>query len=118
MENTSGSTTNDHHIRAILNRITELIDNENNNLENNIPFDMSVSNDNKGRCLYELSILFDKIDFAEISSGYVDQMRILREKLAVNACRLESYSAAARVVADLFKKKLQDMDADGTYSNR
>ncbi|AHA27767.1 hypothetical protein [Candidatus Liberibacter americanus] len=104
----------DYRIKTVLTRAIEIIDDENKNLRGNIEFDISASNDNKGRCLHELYVLLHSL--GEISSDHSEQIRILRKKLELNAYLLESYLAAARVVADLFKKKIQDIDADGTYS--
>ncbi|MBY7649316.1 MAG: hypothetical protein C4617_02180 [Candidatus Liberibacter europaeus] len=109
------SDLSDYRIQTVLTRVIEIIDNENNNLKSNIPFDISASNDHKGRCLHELSILLSSLG-EDISSDHLEQIRSLHKKLSLNAYLLESYLSAARVVADLFKRKLQDIDADGTYS--
>ncbi|MFV0256320.1 hypothetical protein [Candidatus Liberibacter solanacearum] len=109
------STLNDYRIQTVLKRVIEVIDNENKNLKTNKQFDISASNDNKGRCLHELSVFLMSCKY--ISCDHSAQIRILQEKLALNSSLLESYLNAARVVADLFKKRLQDIDTDGTYSN-
>ncbi|AKK20387.1 hypothetical protein HUT03_03840 [Candidatus Liberibacter africanus] len=109
------STLENYRIRTVLKRAIAVIDNENNNFKNNIQFDINVSNDLKGRCLHELSTCF--LSCEEMSRDHAEQIRILHEKLELNSSLLESYLEAARAVADLFKKKLQDMDADGTYQD-
>ncbi|MEG8099254.1 hypothetical protein [Candidatus Liberibacter brunswickensis] len=110
------STLGNYRIQKVLNRVIEVIDNENNNLKNNIQFDISASNDYKGRCLHELSSCI--LPCKNISNEYSEKIRILHEKLALNSSLLKSYLDAARVVADLFKRKLHDMDADGTYHDK
>ncbi|KAE9510781.1 hypothetical protein [Candidatus Liberibacter asiaticus] len=107
------STSSDYRIQTVLKRVIAVIDNENKNLKNNSQFDISISNDHKGRCLHELSVLI--LSCEEISWDHLEQIRTLHEKLALNSSLLESYLDAARVVADLFKKQLQEIDADGTY---
>ncbi|MBL0848495.1 MAG: hypothetical protein EU981_00080 [Candidatus Liberibacter ctenarytainae] len=108
------STLNDYRIQIILKRLMEVIDNENIHLKNHTPFDISASNDHKGRCLHELSLLFPS--FKDISCDHSEKIHMLHQKLSLNAHLLESYLVSARMIADLFKRKLQDMDSDGTYS--
>ena len=61
-------------------------------------------------------MLFRDADQDLIASGYVNELQALREKLALNARRVEAHLNAVRTVADLLKNAIKEADEDGTYS--
>ncbi|WP_313614056.1 hypothetical protein [Agrobacterium sp.] len=108
--------SNDHRIQSVLGRLETIIDNENEKIGKDPKFDLKVSNAHKSRCLYELTMLFRDTPHEEIASGYISQVRGIKEKLAVNARRVEAHLNAVRAVADLLKNAIREADTDGTYS--
>ncbi|AMC13383.1 hypothetical protein RL73_04710 [Liberibacter crescens] len=112
------STAQDYRIRILSDRIIEIIDNENKSLGKNPQFNIDVSNNNKGRCLYELSMLFQDLDTEKLSPVSIQKLREVHEKLTFNACHLEACLEAARTMANLLKNTMKNMDTDGTYSNK
>lgn len=110
------AVSNDHRIQSVLGRLETIIDNENEKIGKDPKFDLKVSNAHKSRCLYELTMLFRDTPHEEIASGYINQVRGIKEKLAVNARRVEAHLNAVRAVADLLKNAIRDADTDGTYS--
>ncbi|MDI7863428.1 hypothetical protein MRS76_15840 [Rhizobiaceae bacterium n13] len=109
-------TSNDYRIKSVLGRLEMIIDNENNRIGNDPEFDLKVSNAQKSRCLYELTMLVRDTDPKELASAHVGQMHELKQKLVVNARRVEAHMEAVRAVADLLKNAEQEADGDGTYS--
>ena len=105
-----------YRIKSVLGRLESIIDNENQRIGQDPEFDLKVSNAHKSRCLYELTMLFRDIDPREFAVNYVEQMHELKKKLGLNARRVEAHMIAVRAVADLLKSAVQDVDADGTYS--
>jgi hypothetical protein len=108
--------SSDHRIQSVLGRLETIIDNENDRIGKDPAFDLKVSNAHKSRCLYELTMMFRDTPHADIASGYIDQVRGIKSKLAINARRVEAHLNAVRAVADLLKNAIQDADTDGTYS--
>lgn len=106
----------EYRITSVLGRLEKIIDNENENIGKDPHFDFKVSNAHKSRCLYELTMLFRDADQDVIASGYVNELQALREKLALNARRVEAHLNAVRTVADLLKNAIKEADEDGTYS--
>lgn len=108
--------SNDYRITSVLGRLEMIIDNENNRIGADPEFDLKVSNAHKSRCLYELTMLVRDTDPQDLASAHVGQMHDLKEKLVVNARRVEAHMEAVRAVADLLKNAEQEADGDGTYS--
>lgn len=108
--------SNDYRIKSVLGRLELIIDNENERIGNDPQFDLKVSNAQKSRCLYELTMLFRDTDQHDVARSYMHQMGVLRSKLATNATRVQAHLEAVRAVADILRSALQDEDADGTYS--
>lgn len=106
----------DYRIKSVLGRLEMIIDNENNRIGTDPEFDLKVSNAHKSRCLYELSMLFRDTDPAELAVAHIEQLHGLKKKLVVNARRVEAHLEAVRAVADILRSAVQNVDADGTYS--
>ncbi len=108
--------TQDHRIKTVLGRLEMIVDNENQRIGSDPQFDLKVSNAHKSRCLYELTMLFRSTDPEELAGAHIDQMHTLKEKLALNARRVEAHLHAVRAVADILKNAARDADGDGTYT--
>ena len=108
--------TQDHRIKTVLGRLDMIVDNENQRIGSDPQFDLKVSNAHKSRCLYELTMLFRSTDPEELAGAHIDQMHTLKEKLALNARRVEAHLHAVRAVADILKNAARDADGDGTYT--
>lgn len=106
----------EHRINSVLGRLESIIDHENINIGADPNFDFKVSNAHKSRCLYELTMLFRDGDQDKMATEYVEKIAALREKLALNARRVEAHLNAVRTVADLLKNAIKEADEDGTYS--
>ncbi|MBM7044648.1 MULTISPECIES: hypothetical protein [Rhizobium] len=106
----------DYRIKSVLGRLEMIIDNENNRIGTDPEFDLKVSNAHKSRCLYELSMLFRDTDPADLAVAHIEQLHGLKKKLVVNARRVEAHLEAVRAVADILRSAVQNVDADGTYS--
>lgn len=108
--------TQDHRIKTVLGRLEMIVDNENQRIGSDPQFDLKVSNAHKSRCLYELTMLFRSTDPEELAGAHIHQMHALKEKLALNARRVEAHLHAVRAVADILKNAARDADGDGTYT--
>lgn len=108
--------SSDYRIKSVLGRLEMIIDNENERIGSDAQFDLKVSNAHKSRCLYELTMLFRATDPQELAVNYMDQMHVLKNKLALNARRVEAHLHAVRTVADILKNAARDADGDGTYT--
>jgi hypothetical protein len=108
--------THDHRIKTVLGRLEMIVDNENQRIGSDPQFDLKVSNAHKSRCLYELTMLFRNTDPKELAVTHIDHMHVLKEKLALNARRVEAHLHAVRAVADLLKNAAREADGDGTYT--
>lgn len=108
--------TQDHRIKTVLGRLELIVDNENQRIGSDPQFDLKVSNAHKSRCLYELTMLFRSTDPEELAGAHIHQMHALKEKLALNARRVEAHLHAVRAVADILKNAARDADGDGTYT--
>lgn len=106
----------DLRIRTVLGRLELIIDNENERLGSDPKFDIKTSNTHKSRCLYELTMLFRDSGHQDLPKSFVAQMRHLKEKLSVNARKLEAHLDAVRSVTDILRSAAQEADGDGTYS--
>ncbi|GLU81773.1 MULTISPECIES: hypothetical protein [Rhizobium] len=106
----------DYRIKSVLGRLEMIIDNENNRIGTDPEFDLKVSNAHKSRCLYELSMLFRDTDPADLAAAHIEQLHDLKKKLVLNARRVEAHLEAVRAVAEILKNAVQNVDADGTYS--
>lgn len=108
--------SNDLRIQNVLGRLEMIIDNENSRIGVDPDFDMKTSNAHKSRCLYELTMLHRDAAPSEISPTFASQTRHLRQKLQLNAQKVEAHLEAVRSVVDLLKTAAQDADADGIYT--
>ena len=61
-------------------------------------------------------MLFRDTDPKEVADNYVEQMHDLKQKLALNARRVEAHLHAVRAVADILRNAVEEADGDGTYS--
>ena len=108
--------SNDYRIKTVLGRLEMIIDNENERIGKDAMFDLKVSNAHKSRCLYELTMLVRTTDPKELAFNHKQQMHVLKDKLALNARRVEAHLHAVRSVADILKNAARDADGDGTYT--
>jgi hypothetical protein len=108
--------TNELRIRTVLGRLETIIDNENDNIGRDPQFDLPTSNAHKSRCLYELAMLTRDGGTEDVPSTFSTQLSRVREKLATNAQRVSAHLEAVRAVVTLLKNAVQDLEADGTYS--
>lgn len=108
--------SNEIRIRTVLGRLETIIDNENDNIGNDPEFDLPTSNAHKSRCLYELSMLTRDVRPDEVPASFSPQLGRVREKLATNAQRVSAHLDAVREVVTILKNAVQDLEADGTYS--
>ena len=108
--------TNELRIRTVLGRLETIIDNENDNIGNDPHFDLPTSNAHKSRCLYELAMLTRDVRVDEVPRMFSTQLGRVREKLATNAQRVSAHLDAVREVVSILKNAVQDLEADGTYS--
>ncbi len=109
-------SSNELRIRTVLGRLETIIDNENDNIGNDPEFDLPTSNAHKSRCLYELAMLSRDVGPEEVPVTFTTQLARVREKLAINAQRVSAHLDAVRAVVSLLKNAVQDLEADGTYS--
>ena len=108
--------TNDLRMRTVLGRLESIIDIENEKIGRDPAFDLQTSNAHKSRCLYELAMLSRDVLPEQMPRSFAHQMRIVREKLALNAQRVSAHLEAVRAVVQLLKDAVRDQEADGTYS--
>lgn len=108
--------TNELRIRTVLGRLETIIDNENDNIGSDPHFDLPTSNAHKSRCLYELAMLTRDVRVDEVPRMFSTQLGRVREKLATNAQRVSAHLDAVREVVSILKNAVQDLEADGTYS--
>jgi len=108
--------SNELRIRSVLGRLETIIDNENGNIGNDPDFDLPTSNAHKSRCLYELAMLTRDVRPEEVPATFSGQLSRVREKLATNAQRVSAHLEAVREVVGILKNAVQDLEADGTYS--
>lgn len=106
----------DVRIRTVLGRLELIIDNENQRLGTDPKFDIKTSNTHKSRCLYELTMLCRDTQVSDLPQSFISQMRYLKDKLAINARKLEAHLEAVRSVTEILRNAAQEADGDGTYS--
>ena len=106
----------DYRIKTVLGRLEMIIDNENQRIGKDPEFDLKVSNAHKSRCLYELAMLTRDVRPDEVPPTFSTQLGRVREKLATNAQRVSAHLEAVREVVSILKNAVQDLEADGTYS--
>ena len=106
----------DYRIKTVLGRLEMIIDNENQRIGKDPEFDLKVSNAHKSRCLYELAMLTRDVRPDEVPQTFSPQLGRVREKLATNAQRVSAHLEAVREVVTILKGAVQDLEADGTYS--
>ena len=93
-----------------------IIDNENDRLGRDAQFDIKTSNAHKSRCLYELTMLCREAEPNEFPKGFSGQMKSMKQKLMLNARKLEAHLNAVRTVTDILRAAVQESDGDGTYT--
>ncbi|MBB1248739.1 MULTISPECIES: hypothetical protein [unclassified Rhizobium] len=103
-------------IKTVLGRLELIIDNENERIGKDVEFDIKASNAHKSRCLYELTMLCKDSAPSELPNGLSTQMKFLKQKLMLNARRLEAHLNAVRTVTDILKTAAREQDGDGTYT--
>ena len=108
--------TNDLRMRTVLGRLENIIDTENEKIGHDPHFDLQTSNAHKSRCLYELAMLSRDVLPEHMPLAFAHQMKVVRQKLAVNAQRVSAHLEAVRSVVQLLKDAVRDQEADGTYS--
>lgn len=109
-------SNNEVRIRTVLGRLETIIDNENDNIDRDPDFDLPTSNAHKSRCLYELAMLTRDVRPEEVPQTFSTQLGRVRDKLATNAQRVSAHLEAVREVVTILKNAVQDLEADGTYS--
>lgn len=103
-------------LKTVLGRLEMILDNENERLGKDAKFDIKTSNAHKSRCLYELTMLCRDTNPEEFPNGFSGQMKYLKQKLMLNARKLEAHLNAVRTVTDILRAAVQDNDGDGTYT--
>lgn len=106
----------DIRLRTVLGRLEMIIDNENERIGTDMKFDIKASNVHKSRCLYELTVLCRDTQPGEFPQGFASHMKMMKQKLQVNARRLEAHMNAMRTVADILRDAVQENEGDGTYT--
>lgn len=106
----------DVRLQTVLDRLELIIDNENERIGKDAKFDIKSSNAHKSRCLYELTMLCRDTGREEFPTGFSSQMKFLKQKLLLNARKLEAHLNAVRTVTDILRSAAQDSDGDGTYT--
>lgn len=106
----------DIKLRTVLGRLEMIIDNENIRIGTDMKFDIKASNVHKSRCLYELTLLSRDVGPGDFPQGFSTQMKTVKQKLQVNARKLEAHMNAMRTVADILRSAVQENEADGTYT--
>lgn len=101
---------------GVLGRLEEVLERENSLIGTDSGFDISASNAQKSRCLYELNLLFQSQGGAPSSQEIRARLSRLRETLEVNTRRVKAHLDAVRGVTDLINDAMQAAEADGTYS--
>ena len=93
----------DIRLRTVLGRLEMIIDNENERIGTDMKFDIKASNVHKSRCLYELTVLCRDVGPGDFPQGFAAQMKGMKQKLQVNARKLEAHMNAMRTVADILR---------------
>ena len=106
----------DIRLRTVLGRLEMIIDNENERIGTDMKFDIKASNVHKSRCLYEPTVLCRDTQPGEFPQGFASHMKMMKQKLQVNARRLEAHMNAMRTVADILRDAVQENEGDGTYT--
>jgi len=106
----------DVRLQTVLDRLELIIDNENERIGTDVKFDIKASNAHKSRCLYELTMLCRDTGPEEFPTGFSSQMKFLKQKLLLNARKLEAHLNAVRTVTDILRNAVQENDGDGTYT--
>lgn len=106
----------DVRLKTVLGRLELIIDNENERIGRDSKFDIKTSNAHKSRCLYELTMLCRETNPEEFPTGFSSQMKFLKQKLLLNARKLEAHLNAVRTVTDILRSAVQENEGDGTYT--
>jgi hypothetical protein len=103
-------------ISGVLGRLEHVLERENALIGTDSAFDISASNAQKSRCLYELNLLFRSVGQERIPAHFGDRLTALRKTLETNTIRVGAHLEAVRGVTDLINDAVQAAEADGTYS--
>lgn len=104
------------NLSAILCRIEETVEAETAAIRTDIRFDIKGSNARKSRYLYELNKAISSLGAATLQAQHYDDIKRLREKLALNERAILAHLNAVNEVAELMQDAIQRAEADGTYS--
>ncbi|HLH47940.1 MAG TPA: flagellar protein FlgN [Roseiarcus sp.] len=103
-------------ILPVIDRLQQTLDAENEQIASGKRIDYEALNQRKSQGLLELTRLAPMIAGAEASKPLSDALAALRGKLEANQRMLRIQLNAARKVADIIAKAIQDGQSDGTYS--
>lgn len=103
-------------ILPVIERLQQTLDAENEQIASGKRIDYAALNQRKSQGLLELTRLAPMIAGAEASKPLNAALAALRAKLEANQRMLRIQLNAARKVADIIAKAIQDGQSDGTYS--
>jgi hypothetical protein len=103
-------------IMPVIERLQQTLDAENAQIASGQRIDYQTFNQHKGQGLLELSRLAPMIAGAEGNRTLHAAFAALRAKLETNQRMLKVQLNAARKVADIIARAIQDGQSDGTYS--
>ena len=103
-------------ILPVIQRLQQTLDAENEQIASGKRVDYEALNQRKSQGLLELTRLAPMVAGAEASKPLADALTALRAKLETNQRMLRIQLNAARKVADIIAKAIQDGQSDGTYS--
>jgi len=110
------TVSDDIRVRAVLGRLEEVLDLENESIGHDDKFDLSRSNVLKGRCLYDMTLLVRDAGARGFSADHARQLKAVSDKLAANSAKVKAHMDAVRDVTDMLKDVVAESEADGTYS--
>ena len=103
-------------ISGVLGRLEAVLERENSLIGTDARFDITASNAQKSRCLYELNLLMKSMEPSDLPRAAGDRLIRLRSVVETNATRVKAHMEAVREVTDLINEAVQAAEADGTYS--
>jgi hypothetical protein len=103
-------------ISGVLGRLEAVLERENSLIGTDARFDITASNAQKSRCLYELNLLMKSMEPSDLPRAAGDRLIRLRSVVETNATRVKAHMEAVRDVTDLINEAVQAAEADGTYS--
>ena len=110
------TVSDDIRVRAVLGRLEEVLDIENESIGSDEKFDLSRSNVLKGRCLYDMTLLVRDAGARGFSADHASQLKAVSAKLVANSAKVKAHMDAVREVTDMLKDVVTESEADGTYS--